>query len=126
MGIGVIQKSGESMLRSIVLFVAVIATTPAAAQTLMESSWYGPGFVGKPMANGERFNPSAMVAAHKSLPFGTRLRLTNPRNGRRALVVVKDRGPFVRGRSLDVSRAAAEQLGFVGQGTAQLAVEILR
>lgn len=93
---------------------------------MMETSWYGPGFAGRPMANGELFNPSAMVAAHKTLPFGTRLRLTNPHNGRQAHVVIKDRGPFIRGRSLDVSRGAAERLGFIAQGVMTLQVEVLR
>ena len=114
------------MLRSLVLFSTLVIGAPAQAMSLMETSWYGPGFAGRPMANGETFNPRSMVAAHKTLPFGTRLRLTNPRTGRRAHVSVKDRGPFIKGRSLDVSRGAAEQLGFVAQGTAQLQVEILR
>jgi rare lipoprotein A len=115
------------MIRVCVLFVsALLLVAPAQGSGLMETSWYGPGFAGRPMANGERFNPLAMVAAHKTLPFGTRLRLTNPRNGRQAVVVVKDRGPFVRGRSLDVSQGAATSLGFLAQGVTTLRVEVLR
>lgn len=114
------------MLRSIVLSFCLLAAASAEAGSLMETSWYGARFAGRPMANGEKFDPQALVAAHKTLPFGTRLRLTNPRTGRKAHVVIKDRGPFIKGRSLDVSRGTAEQLGFVAQGTAELQVEILR
>jgi rare lipoprotein A len=114
------------MLRSVLLCAAMFAVVPAHAGGLMETSWYGPGFAGRPMANGERFNPHSMVAAHKTLPFGTRLRLTNPRNGRKAVVVVKDRGPFIKGRSLDVSQGAATSLGFLAQGVTALQVEVLR
>lgn len=114
------------MLRSTVLFAAFLVATPAQAASLMEASWYGPGFAGRPMANGERFDPHDMVAAHKTLPFGTRLRLTNPRTGKKVHVVVKDRGPFIKGRSLDVSKGAAEKLGFLARGVTTLQVEVLR
>lgn len=61
-------------------------------------------------------NPSAMTAAHRSLPFGTRVKVTNSRNGKSVVVRINDRGPFIRGRILDVSKAAAQRLGFVGAG----------
>ncbi len=77
-----------------------------------EASWYGPGFQGRRTANGERYDMYAMTAAHRSLPFGTRLRVCR---GERCVVVrINDRGPFVGGRVLDLSKAAAQQLGYSG------------
>ncbi len=67
-------------------------------------------------------NPSALTAAHRSLPFGTRLRVTNKHNGKSVVVRINDRGPFVRGRMLDLSRGAASRLGFVGAGQASVCV----
>lgn len=97
--------------------------TPAAAQNVWHTSYYGSELAGRKTASGERFNPGALTAAHRTLPFGTQLKLTNTRNGRSVVVRVNDRGPFVRGRMLDVSRGAASALGFIGQGTARLHVE---
>ncbi len=80
------------------------------------ASWYGPGFHGRLTANGERFNENDLTAAHKTLPFGTRVLVKNPRNGKQVVVRINDRGPFVRGRVIDVSRAAARQLGMKQSG----------
>lgn len=88
-------------------------------------SWYGPGFHGKLTASGERYDMHAMTCAHKSLPFGTRLRLVNVENGREAEVVVNDRGPFVRGRDIDLSKAAAEKLGIIKNGTGVVRMRVL-
>jgi len=87
------------------------------------ASWYGPGFHGKKTASGELYNMDAMTCAHKSLPFGTKLRLRNVENGKTAVVTVNDRGPFVRGRDIDLSRAAAGKLGIIGPGTGRVKVE---
>lgn len=84
------------------------------------ASWYGPGFHGNLTANGETYDQYAMTAAHKTLPFGTRLRVTNTANGRSVVVRINDRGPFVAGRDLDLSRAAAEALGFAGVATVRI------
>ncbi len=87
------------------------------------ASWYGgngDGFEGKPTANGETFDPEALTAAHKTLPLGTVVEVENLDNGKRVLVRINDRGPFVKGRILDLSRKGAKQLGFLGQGTAQI------
>lgn len=84
------------------------------------ASWYGPGFHGNLTANGETYDQYAMTAAHKTLPFGTRLRVTNTANGRSVEVRINDRGPFVAGRDLDLSRAAAEALGFAGVATVRI------
>lgn len=85
--------------------------------SIVKASYYSSG---KRTASGEPFNPGAFTAANRTLPFGTRLHLTNTRNGRSVVVRINDRGPFVRGRSLDVSRGAAVALGMIGSGTANL------
>ena len=77
------------------------------------ASWYA---LHSRTANGERMNPSAMTAAHRSLPFGTKLKVTNQNNGRSVIVRINDRGPFIKGRVLDLSKGAASQLGFIGSG----------
>ncbi len=89
----------------------------------MKASWYGPGFHGRKTANGERFDQMAYTVAHKSMKFGTLLRITNPKNGRSIVVRVNDRGPYIEGRELDLSKAAAHELGFIKRGTARLKVE---
>ncbi len=91
----------------------------------MKTSYYGKGdgFHGKKTANGERFNKNEFTAAHKKLPFNTYLLLTNPKNDSSVIVRINDRGPFIKGRELDVSYAVAKQLDFVRQGTAILLVE---
>jgi len=85
------------------------------------ASWYGPGFHGKRTANGERFNTHALTAAHKTLPFGTQLRVTNERTGRSVVVRINDRGPYAHGRVIDLSKAAADAVGILGVGTVTLA-----
>ena len=84
------------------------------------ASWYGPGFHGKKTSNGERYDQNAMTAAHKLLPFGTRLRVTNLDNGRVVTVRINDRGPFVGTRIIDLSKEAARQLHMIGRGTARV------
>lgn len=89
------------------------------------ASYYGRRFHGRRTANGERFDMNAMTAAHKTLPFGTRVRVTNPRNGRSVTVRINDRGPFIRGRTIDLSRRAAEQLGMISSGHARVKLDIV-
>lgn len=88
------------------------------------ASWYGPNFVGRPTANGETFDPGQLTAAHKTLPFDTRVRVTNLDNGRAVVVRINDRGPFKPGRIIDLSRAGAEAIGLVGSGLARVRVEL--
>lgn len=88
------------------------------------ASWYGPGFAGRRTASGEIYDPDELVAAHKTLPFGTRVRVTNQRNGRRVVVRITDRGPYVGGRIIDLSAAAASAIGMKGAGTAPVAIEL--
>lgn len=90
------------------------------------ASYYGRRFHGRKTANGERFNMRAMTAAHKTLPFGTKVRVTNRRNGRSVVVRINDRGPFIRGRTIDLSRGAAEQIGMVASGHARVSMEVVR
>lgn len=80
------------------------------------ASWYGPGFHGRLTANGERFDENTLTAAHKSLPFNTRLKVTNRSNGKSVVVRINDRGPYIGTRSIDLSKAAAECLGGIGKG----------
>jgi rare lipoprotein A len=79
-----------------------------------KASWYGPGFHGRRTANGEIFNARALTAAHRTLPFGTRVRVVNKRTGHSVVVRINDRGPYARGRIIDLSRASAEALGISG------------
>lgn len=88
------------------------------------ASWYGPGHQGRRTADGERFDMHALTAAHRSLAFGTVLRVTDLDNGRTVKVRVNDRGPFVRGRILDLSAAAAEALGMRGAGVMRVRIEV--
>ena len=87
-------------------------------------SWYGPGFHGRLTANGERFNMHSMTAAHKKLPFNTIVRVVDTKTGNTILVRINDRGPYIRGRILDLSKEAARRLGMLGRGTTSGSVEI--
>ncbi|MGK7876167.1 MAG: septal ring lytic transglycosylase RlpA family protein [Xenococcaceae cyanobacterium] len=89
------------------------------------ASWYGPGFNGRRTASGERFNQNALTAAHRSLPFGTKVRVTNMNNGRSVIVRINDRGPHSRGRLIDLSAAAARVIGLIHSGVAPVRVEVL-
>ena len=89
----------------------------------MKASWYGPKFHGKLTANGEIYDQMAFTAAHKQLSFGTLLKVTNPKNGRSVIVRINDRGPYIEGRDLDLSKGAAIELGILRKGVARLKIE---
>lgn len=89
------------------------------------ASWYGYDGSGNQTAAGERYNPEGMTAAHRSLPLGTKVRVTNTHNGRSVVVRINDRGPYVRGRIIDLSAAAARILGMMGSGVAPVHIEVL-
>jgi rare lipoprotein A len=95
-------------------------TLPALADSVGTASYYGKGFDGRRAANGEVFNMHAMTAAHRSLPFGTKLQVTNMKNGRSVVVRIQDRGPYVRGRVLDLSYGAARALDMIRSGTTRV------
>ena len=89
----------------------LVASNIAASAQCGRASWYA---LHSRTASGERMNPSDMTAAHRSLPFGTKVRVTNKKNGQSVVVTINDRGPFVRGRVIDVTPAGARALGFSG------------
>ena len=91
----------------------------------LTTSWYGPRFHTHLTASGEPFDERWLTCAHRTLPFGTRLRLFNPSNGRSVVVRVNDRGPFVAGRTLDISTMAAFRLGMLTHGIATLQMEVM-
>jgi rare lipoprotein A len=110
-------------MRTAVLALCALTCLESAAQAHV-ASYYGKELAGRRTASGERFNPGAMTAAHRTLPFGTRVRVTNIHNGRSVIVRINDRGPFVKGRSIDLSSGAARA---IGMGTAaNVRMEVIR
>ena len=104
----------KSLIFSAALIVAFSASAPAfAASGCGTASWYA---LTSKTASGERMNPAKLTAAHKTLPFGTKLKVTNPKNGKSVVVRINDRGPFIRGRVLDLSKAAAQKIGIISRG----------
>jgi rare lipoprotein A len=114
-------------------FVEEIRTVPTASNliasadrvTTGQASWYGPGFFGNRTASGEVFRPGTLTAAHRTLPFGTKVRVTNLWNGRSAVVRINDRGPFHGSRVIDLAHGAAQELGLTVSGVAQVKLEVL-
>ena len=96
--------------------LAAFGSVDASAQC-GRASWYA---MGTKTANGERMRPYALTAAHRTLPFGTRLRVTNKSTGRSVVVRINDRGPFIRGRIIDLSKGAASRIGMIGSGHANI------
>lgn len=121
--------AGSSLLLLVAMLVGCSGhRRPADAPRVLETgtaSWYGPKFHGRHTANGERYDMHLMTAAHKTLPFGTVLEVRNLDNGKVCRVRVNDRGPFVRGRIVDVSYAAAQSLGMIGPGTARVELAVV-
>lgn len=114
------------MIKAIVV-VAALATglsafipAASAADQCGGASWYGPGFHGRKTASGTKFNENAMTAAHKTLPFGTVVKVTDQRTGKSVKVTINDRGPFHKGRIIDLSKAAAAKLGTKNAGVGKV------
>ena len=107
--------------------VTPVSEAEAAGTFLAEgrASFYGRELAGNRTASGERFDPSDLTAAHRTLPFGSRVRVTNLRNEKSVIVRVNDRGPFHRSRIIDISRAAADEIGMTRRGTATVRLELL-
>ena len=104
-----------------------IKTVPSVVRIITgEASWYGPGFFGNRTANGEVYQRGTMTAAHRTLPFGTKVRVTNLWNGRSEVIRINDRGPFVHHRVIDLGHGAASSLGLTASGIAQVRLEVLR
>jgi rare lipoprotein A len=89
------------------------------------ASWYGPDFHGKKTSNGEQYDMYASTAAHRILPFGTKVQITNLENGKKTVVVINDRGPFAKDRILDLSYCGAKEIGLIGPGTARVELEVV-
>lgn len=122
-----LKNSG--LILFIVLSILALSTfiKPANAATTFtgKASWYGSFHHGKKMANGQRFNMYAPTVAHKTLPFGTKLRITNLKNGKVTTATVTDRGPYSGGRVIDLSKGVASKLDLVRQGVGQVRVEVI-
>ena len=126
-----VNKLESNNLNSVALPKSEIKNSPSspiqiAHQALRgQASWYGPKFHGRRTANGEIFNSNALTAAHRSLPFGTKVKVTNMSNGRSVVVRINDRGPFTKGRIIDLSAGAARVLNMINSGVAPVQLEIL-
>lgn len=118
-----LKWAGLAMILAVAPMPAVEESAQAQRASVVyvqkgQASWYGPGFHGRKTASGERFNQHALTAAHRKLPLGTRATVVNLANGKSVEVEINDRGPYARGRILDLSKAAAERLGMKHSGTA--------
>ena len=115
-------------IRKAALAATVIVASVFTAQAALAkngcggASWYA---LHSKTASGERMNPTRLTAAHRSMRFGTKLKVTNSRNGKSVIVRINDRGPFIRGRVLDLSKAAAQQIGMIRSGHAKVCYEIV-
>ena len=111
-------------MKKILFALALIPlATPTHAGFEGLASWYGKQFAGKKTASGERFDPNKLTAAHKTIPFGTQVRVTH--RAKSVVVRINDRGPHVKGRVIDLSRAAAEQIGIRQRGVGRVSLEVL-
>lgn len=106
-------------------FICFSGFTLVAQVQTGKASFYADKFEGSPTASGEKYKHNKLTAAHKSLPFGTRIRVTNLANDQSVEVVINDRGPYVENRIVDLSKSAAEKLGFVNQGLAEVKIEVV-
>ena len=106
-----------------ILIVAIVLAMPTSAASAQcgKASWYA---MTTKTASGERASPNTMTAAHRTLPFGTKVRVTNQRNGKSVVLRVNDRGPFVKGRIIDVTKRAARKLGFLKSGWTRVRVSL--
>jgi rare lipoprotein A len=117
------RSATNALLAAVIAAAALPLATPVVAETQCgKASWYA---LTSRTASGERMNPAGLSAAHRSLPFGTRVEVENLRNGRTVVVRINDRGPFIRNRVIDLSKAAAQQLGFIRAGVANVRVSVL-
>ncbi|HEV2603887.1 MAG TPA: septal ring lytic transglycosylase RlpA family protein [Microvirga sp.] len=117
--LGVVAAAGTAEAKSLRKADGAAPKSARSGQ-VGQASWYGPGFHGRRTANGETFNAGAYTAAHRYLPFGTRLKVVNKNNGRSVVVRINDRGPFHGGRIIDLSRASAQAIGLSGVGAVAL------
>jgi len=123
----VVKRLRGKAFLAIILILSSCATSryESPESGLVIASWYGRDFHGRPTASGDTFDMNRFTCAHREFPFGTLLRVLNPRNGRSVNCLVNDRGPFVPGRDIDLSYAAAKEIGLIGPGTVPVRVEYL-
>jgi len=112
-------------VRAALLALLLVACAKPGPVETGVASWYGPGFAGRPTASGEPFRPARLTAAHPRLAFGTVVRVTRTDTGQTVRVVINDRGPFVAGRVIDVSRGAARRLDLITVGLGTVRIEIV-
>lgn len=130
LAVGCSPRTALPLLPSAGAAAVSVAAGAAPSQALFTTqegmaSWYGPGFAGRTTSNGEVFDPAQLTAAHRTLPFGTRVRVTNLDTGSSVEVRINDRGPFKAGRIIDLSRAAADRIGMLSSGVARVRVEVV-
>jgi rare lipoprotein A len=113
------------ILAILVMFPLISSAKVVGDTQVGIASYYGGKFHGRKTANGERFDMNALTAAHKTLPLGTKVRVTHVKTGRSVVVRINDRGPFVKGRVIDLSRRAARELGMIQRGVAKVRVEVI-
>jgi rare lipoprotein A (peptidoglycan hydrolase) len=132
---GAIPRPVHIALAASVIAAWYLAVSPVRASSgvdddypqpkLGRASYYGYGFAGRKTASGDVFHPEELTAAHRFLPLGTKVRVTNLNNGRSVLVTINDRGPYVRGRNIDLSLGAARELGMLSRGVTQVLISEL-
>ena len=115
----------KTILRTLVLSLCVAHMAAAEEGQSGKASWYGPGHIGHKTASGEIFTGQDHTAAHRDLPLGAVVRVKDTRTGRSVVVRINDRGPFVKGRVIDLSERAARDLGITGRGTGDVTLEVL-
>lgn len=114
------------IISTLLLGLSACGTSKSTFSQSGQGSYYADKFAGRPTASGVPYRPGKLTAAHNTLPFGTRIRVTNTRTGRSVKVVVNDRGPHVKGRIVDVSKKAARKLGLVDAGVAPVQLKVVR
>lgn len=119
------MKKMRRILSLLIVFLAVSIMVDAQRVVDGQATFYGNKYHGRKTSSGESFNKNAMVCAHRTLPFGTRVRVTNKKNGKAVVVRVIDRGPFAKGRVIDLSPAAARELDMVKAGVAPVHLELV-
>ena len=121
------NHKGKVLFVIITSILLTLCTQNIFAQKIKDgkATYYSGKLYGRRMSNGEYYHPDSMTCAHRTLPFGTRILVTNPRNGNQVVVRVTDRGPYVRGRVIDLSYAAARELGFLSAGVAYMKLEVV-
>ncbi len=114
------------LVLSLLISLSTLACAKVNNAQIGKGSWYGKKFQGQKTASGERYNMYAYTAAHKTLPFNTMVEVTNLTNNRKVIVRINDRGPYAKGRIIDLSYIAAKKLGYVNKGVVKLKVKVIK